>query len=165
MISNSGLKKIIGWTVVAVVILVFLFFFKFNVDRDSVSDLSPSPANKVEEFSADDSLSGFPTEQDLPLPESSVVIRNYRATSPQGQIQLTKILESPRSVRENFNYFRNFLTDTETNWEILVEEIAEDNFSSAYILAKNQNGLLNIGISSDSNGSKSTIDLSFLLNN
>lgn len=176
MNNNKGI-----WVVIVVVILLVVaiaviitpnFFPKLNVSPTKSSQpQSALPRTEVENLNPSDNSTDFPDITELPMPTSATVIKVFRTTvSEVGRtgVQVTKVLESPKSLNENFTYYKNLLQDKQYGWIIMnngaspLNPLPQPNIKA--IIAQNKEGTLNILMIFSPDTKKTTINLYFLLN-
>jgi len=119
--------------------------------------------NEIEDIWVGETLEGFPANTELTLPAGSTIVQSYRATSPQGQVQVTKILESELPLLDNFNHFLDLLSVEGSGWVVVGDAREGLTAEHGAIFAQNELGTLSINFNHDSETGKTTVDLSFLL--
>lgn len=163
---DDGPKKNLIIILIALVALACLFFVIKYTGLFSKpkwgGETGPESVNKIENVSPRD-LEGFPNASELPLPAGATLTKVYRATSPNNQIQVTKTLTSPKSIGENFTYFKNVLQNKKYGWTVIGEVNESSQPNTKAIFAQNSNGTLSVNLSYNPASQRTSIDLSFLL--
>jgi len=147
---------------VLLAVLVFAAFYKFVWPTPTPAPSGESRV-KIQELRLDKKLADFPDIAELPLPASAAVIKSYRAIAPDGKTQVTKKLESSKSLNENFDYYKNLLKDKKYGWTIINEVNSASLPNHRAIFAENSKGVLNINLDFIPGAKKTTIDISFLI--
>jgi len=126
--------------------------------------VQPTPINSIMTVAAGENLSGFPGSSQLPLPASATIVKQYQATTPTGTVQVTKMLESSKSLDENISYFRNLFKDPKLGWKLISEIGPTTTPNHAALFASNTGGIMTINLNYTPTSKKTAIDLSFVIN-
>lgn len=140
------------------------FFSGFKSEVDNIPESKQVPINKIENVNPSQELKGFPGTTEFPLPANAVVVKAYRATSLDNQIQVTKTLTSPKGVDENYAFFKDIIQNKKYGWSIVYEVNKSSQPNDKAIFARSSNGTMNINIHYNPTSKETYIDLSFLLN-
>jgi hypothetical protein len=147
-----------------IAIIAGFVFFQINKKSQPPAPERPGPINDIKEIGPLETVTDFPGASILPLPQTANITKTYKITSPQGEVQITKILESSWSLKENFDYFKNVLSDKKKGWKITGEIGIKANDNHAALFAERSEGILSINLTFNPATKKTIIDLSFLLN-
>jgi len=159
-LGSDKVKFGIGLAVIILVAGLFLFYFGLgNKDDGSKTNEPVAQENQIEELDADADLVFFPT--DFLSPTSAEIVKNVRVTSPEGQVQVTKLLESPKSVDENFSFFQsNF--DKNDRWQMIAT--SEENPVFKSLVAEDAGGTMHIFIEKGQPDDITFLNMSYVLN-
>jgi len=139
-------------------------FVAFHTPTPVTSGVQPTPINRIMTVAAGDDLSGFPGSIELPLPASATIIKQYQATTPTGTVQVTKMLESSKSLDENISYFRNLFKDPKLGWKLISEIGPTTTPNHAALFASSAGGIMTVNLNYTPTAKKTVIDLSFVIN-
>jgi len=123
--------------------------------------VTPTPTlvdkNVIETFAPDKSLPGFPSS--IPTPAGATVTRNIKLTTPEGRVQLTKQLTSPKSLKEIFDFYVSSLTSSSA-WKIVNKFDDPKSPNIKAVLAQGNEGSLTVSIRYNTITKLTDIDLS-----
>ena len=145
---------IIVFVLIALVGLALFFTLKNGpgTNNGSQTTIIPVDNGKVPDY--------FPA---IPISSDVKIVNNYNATSPDGRVQATRTFENRKSVAENFDFYKNYLTAPQNGWTLLSEVNNSADPNHKAIFAKNADGILTINISAGQTPGTSLVDASFLI--
>jgi len=161
--TDKQIKPIIVFVAIGI-ILIAVWIYVYWTGKNSATIPLPSGTiidkNVVRELPSDSKLDAFPA--DIPVPKSANVLRKFETTLPNGRVQLTQILSSPKSVEENYGFYSDWLGNS-NSWK-LVSKIDDASQPALKILFAQASGkTLNITVKTDSDPKLTVIDLSVVI--
>jgi hypothetical protein len=138
--------------VIAVLVIGALAFLGFR--RSEVK----KPINKVVNVTETQLPEKFPGG--VPIEPGAKIVKNYNSISPDGRVQASRVFESSKSVGDNYDFYKEFLSRPKNGWRIILENGADPNNKALF--ARNAEGVLNVHITPGKQAGTAIVDLSFL---
>lgn len=150
------------WTIVIaslIIIAGIILLAKISVNKPGVAPQS-STVNKVTDIPFDVFPREFP--QNIPIEKGAQIVSNYNATSPEGALQATRVFASEKTVADNFDFYKKWLT--QNDWKVISEINDPTQPESKTLVGLNDSGIINISIQKSITGAVSVVDISFVVN-
>jgi hypothetical protein len=136
--------------VMAIAAVVIVFAVVVVVLRWNSKQPAEVPEVSVQQLSVLQIPQGFPTQ--VPIEAGASIVQNYTATMKDGRVQGTRAFESAKSVKQNFDLYKAYLSAKGNGWTITSElnDTAAPNHLALF--AKNAVGTLGVDISKSAVG-------------
>jgi len=103
-------------------------------------------ANKVVNVPASQLPNDFPSI--IPIEKGAVIVSNFNASAPNGQVQATRSFDSAKSVAENLRFYELYILTSRSGWIPIssVNDPSDPNHAAVYARDL-KGGMLSITIS------------------
>jgi hypothetical protein len=153
---------IIGGIIIVIAAIIFLLPLLKNRPVSEQVEETVNP-NIVVQVLPSKLPENFPSA--VPIDQGVNILTNYNATTPEGVEQATRSFKTDKTVKTNFDFYKNYLSQKSNGWTITGEVSDESNPNHKAIFAENSIGSLNINISAGPESGTSVVDISFTIIN